>query len=528
MTAVVAPSPWAARLPWAAARATAAPGAALAVPSERLLAAVAALRAADPGLVPVDLAAAGLPAGAGQVVYQLRGSDGARLQLTAEGGEPPPSLAGTWPAADWPEREACELFGARFGERESTAPLLTAAWRQAEAAAAARASGDASADGGDADGTVALPDPGLATPFRLDLRAEVRAGVIRAARACPGLTHSGVEALAERRPFAQLPTLMEALNEQAPFAPALAAVLAIEGLLGLAPPPRCAWVRTVYAEVCRLAAHCAWLAAQCAADAGLRAQALAVRDGLARFLAAGSGRRWATGVHRIGGIDADLPADASARLADLDGRVDALRRDAARRTVDSRGWRRRFAGVAALDAATAAAWWATGPVLRAAGVDVDVRRDCPYLAYGQLDFEVPLGARGDVVDRAGVRLEEMAQGMRLIRQGIDGMPEGPRQLEGPPSPGGTAEWIRHFELWMDGHGWRPPPGADGYWPTESADGELGVYLRADGTGRPRRAHLRSPSLYHFQVAPQLLAGVRCARAPQVVASLNIVAPEMDR
>ena len=496
--------------------------AAMEVSAGRLEPQVEALLAADPTLHLVDLTAVG---GAGtdsplRAVYQLRSAAGNRIRLTATGAGELPGLAHIWPAADWPEREMAGRFGMRIEGREDLRPLFPAP--------PAMVPGEMPPP---PEGEVPIPDPSEATPFRLDLGARLRGGRIETATARPGRLHSGFERLAESRTWAQLPVLAESLNEQAPFVPGLAAILAAEALLGITPPPRCTWVRMLLAEISRIAAHCAWLANLAGPDSVLWGQALTAREAAACFLAAASGSRWATGTQRIGGIAADVPAGAGRLLADLGGAVDRLRADALRGTVGHRDWRRRFSGAGVLDAAEALGAGVTGPAARAAGIDLDVRRTEPYLAYGEVRFGVPTADSGDVVERTRVRIEEMGESLSIARQCLAGAPGGPTLAHEAPRPTvrstEPAELIDHFERWMDGHGYRPER-SDIYLPIESADGELAFYLVSDGAGGPVRVHLRSPSLYHFRVLPALLAGVGYVQAPQVVASLNVIATEMDR
>jgi NADH:ubiquinone oxidoreductase subunit D len=456
-----------------------------------------------------------------QTVLQVRAESGHRWQLTVPDADELPSLSSLWPAATWPQREAVERIGLRLTGEPAPTPLWTAAVR------AAHDEQDGAADGSEPDGWLRLGDPGATTPWRLDLRVQLRQRSIETAQAIPGKTHSDFESLATRHGYPQLPPLAEGLNDQAPFALGLAAILAVEALLGVTPSPRCRRVRMLLAEVSRIGAHCAWLAAQATTDEGLRVDALATREVVAGFLADASGSRWATGVHRIGGIHADVTHNTAGRLEELAVAVDALCAAARRSTIDDRDWCRRFAGAAAVDADTARRWAITGPALRAAGVAHDVRRDAAYLDYCEVDFDVPTGGDGDVADRVAVRLAEMPQSLGICRQCMNEMPDGTLRPQSPPAPLGAAELIGHFELWMDGHGHRPLPGT-AYLPTESADGELAFWLAADGTGKPAAVHLRSPSLYHFQLLEQLLPGTRWEDAPGVVASLNIVAPEMDR
>lgn len=460
------------------------------------------------------------PGSAVEAVMQLRSASGDRSQLTVVDAAEVPSLRPIWPAVAWPQREAVERIGLRcIGE--PLVPLWTAAVR------AAHDEEDGADDGCDPDGSVYLGDAGVTTHLRLDLRATLSGRLVDTVQARPGKTHSGFEALATRHGYAQLAPLAEGLNEQAPCAAGLAAILAVERLLQVQPPPRCRRLRMLLAELSRIGAHCAWLASQAGADEILWGQALVTREAVAHLLADITGRRWATGVHRVGGVAADVTDQTDRLFASLAASVDQLQTSASRRLLEHGGWRRRFAGVAAIDSGTAGKWALTGPALRATGLALDVRRDAPYLDYADLDFDIPVGTRGDVADRVAVRLEEMRQSIRIGRQILADLPDGTSGATAPATPMGTAELIRHFELWMDGHGHRTTHDTV-YCPTESADGELAMWLAADGTGKPAAVHLRSPSLFNFQLLEHLLPGTAWDDAAAVVASLNIVAPEMDR
>ncbi len=460
------------------------------------------------------------PGSVAEAVLQLRDGTGRRWQLLVPDADELPSLSRIWPAVAWPQREAVERLGLRFTGAEIPTPLWTAAVR------AAHDEEDGAEEPGEPDGFLPLGDPGATTPYRLDLRVRLKRRIIEAAQALPGKTHSDFESLATRQGYAQLPPLAEGLNEQAPFAVGLAAILAAEALLCVTPSGRCRRVRMLLAEASRIGAHCAWLATQLLADKGAWGEALAVREAVAALLADISGSRWATGVHRIGGIHADVTDNSPALLAALAIAVEGLCVTARRHTIDNRKWRRRFIGSAAIDAETAQRWALTGPVLRAAGVEFDVRRDAPYLDYDEIDFAIPTGSNGDVADRVAVRLAEMSQSIAICRQCLDNLPAGVL-CQQSSTPLAAAEMIEHFEVWMDGHGHRPSAGTM-YLPTESADGELAFWLAADGTGKPAAVHLRSPSLYNFQLLEHLLPGTGWDFAPDVVASMNIVAPEMDR
>ena len=174
----------------------------------------------------------------------------------------------------------------------------------------------------------------------------------------------------------------------------------------------------------------------------------------------------------------------------------------------------------------------SGPTARAAGVDRDIRSCQSYLTYDQLDFDMPLGSAGDVVDRCIVRLAEMEQSLGLARQALAAS-QGPLHVDDPrivpPStPTSIAPMIHHFELWMEGHGLQPTPDATVFVAIEAPEGELGLLLRSDGTSKPASAHWRSPAHYHFGLLAPLLVGQRLSDARDLVASLNINAAEFDR
>ena len=498
------------------------------VPAEELLSKAESLRAETDGFRLMDWFAWRGPDSRSEVILQLRSAGGRRLQVMVTDVDDIPSLASIWPAVLWPQREAVERLGLRVTTGLPTAQLPTPLWTAAVRAVHDEEEG--ADDGEEADEFLTLGDPGIVTHCRLDLQVQLRRRIIAVARAIPGKTHSGFETLATRQGFAQLAPLAEGLNEQAPYAVGLAAILATEELLEVTPPPQITRLRMLLAEISRIGAHCAWLSVQSAEDEGLAGEALAARESVARLLAEMTGSRWATGVHRVGAIAAALTGHSHAMVAELTGAVDALCRSARNSMIDNPGWRRRYAGIAAVDPKTAVDWGLSGPVLRAAGVAHDVRRDAAYLDYAGVDFDVATGHDGDVADRVSVRLQEMDSSLSICRQCLDGLAVGePRQEKEQADPAlpGTAELIRHFKTWMDGHGHRAPR-TSVYCPTESADGELAFWLAGDGTGKPAAVHLRSPSLFNFQLLEHLLPGIDFSQARGVVASMNIVAVEMDR
>jgi NADH:ubiquinone oxidoreductase subunit D len=177
----------------------------------------------------------------------------------------------------------------------------------------------------------------------------------------------------------------------------------------------------------------------------------------------------------------------------------------------------------------------TGPCLRASGVEWDLRKVEPYSSYGDFDFDVPVGSKGDVYDRYLVRMEEMVQSCRIVEQALDNLPDGPVNVDDykivlPPKAdayGNIEGLIHHFKIMMDGHGIQPPVG-EVYCATESPNGELGFYIVSDGSGKAYRIRIRPPSFFNFQAVPHMIEGGMVSDIVAVLGSLNIIAGELDR
>jgi len=511
------------------------------------------------------------------LIYQLYStSRRSRLRLAVplpDEAPEPDTATGIWPAAGWFEREVHDLFGIRFrgqpnidrlllpgdflhwplrkdyplqglGEREllsrgvaggeDSGPAELAAWF---------ASHPHGEDGGveEEEAQTAFLEWGLQHPGgRGDLRfaLELEGERILRARPDPGYLHAGLEKLGEHRSFQQLVPIAERLNPFSPFCCGLAFALSAEELLQLEVPQKGRHIRIVLAELTRIGAHLAWLAEQARAAGGETAslRAAGLREQLGELLSALTGSRTAAGFLRIGGVRGELlPAGMEAVtvfLTELRRGIDAIHLT----LTDSGIWRERVRGVGGITAAGAIAGGASGPVLRGAGVACDARRDTPYAGYEEFDFEVVVGTAGDVYDRYLVRMEELVQSGGIVSQAIEGMPEGDCALEDarlfPPAKERVQmdmeSLIHHFELWMDGHGLRPPVGGEACVPTEAPGGECSFCLFSDGTDKPYRMRVRTPSFAHFQLFPQLLKGARLADVGTILESLNIVASEVDR
>jgi len=501
------------------------------------------------------------------------------------------TVVGIWPAAGWLERETYDMFGIGFqghpdlrrillpvdfvhhplrkdyplrgrGERGETkagtppeALLLSATPAGKEAPILPEDPGFADLEAWLAERGAALPGDAEreeeaqiavlnlgpqhpTTRGSLRMVLEIEGEKVLRATPDPGYAHAGFEKLGENHTYTQHVPVADRMNELAPFGSSLAFVLAAEKLMGLEVPRRGQYIRVVLNELSRIAAHLAWVGEQ-ALEAGSQAAfacAFEQRERLCDLFEAVSGARTMTGFVRIGGVAEDLPASFAGAM---EGFLKGLRRaldEIHSLLTHNRVWVERARGVGTISAAAGIAWGLSGPVLRGAGVARDVRQDQPYSAYEDFDFEVVVGSAGDAYDRYLVRLEEVGQSGRIAAQALRQLPDGPCCVEDAkvsPPPKSEVETrvealIHHFKLWMDGHGLRAPAGEEVYLPTETPGGELGYYLVSDGTDRPCRMRVRTPSFMHYQVLPRLLEGLTLADVGIVLGSLNIAAGEVDR
>ncbi len=350
-----------------------------------------------------------------------------------------------------------------------------------------------------------------------------------------GFAHRGTEKLVEQKTWLQALAYFDRLDQAAPISQAHAFVLAVERLAGIVPPPRGQALRVLFAELGRIANHL--LAVTGAArDLGAItpcAWAHAARETLMGFCERVSGARLATGYLRPGGVMRDLPPGLAEQiLADL-GRLAAVIDDIDALVTENRVFKQRTVDVAVVTAGQALDWGLTGPVLRASGVAWDLRKAQPYDAYGGIAFDVPVGQTGDCYARTLVRIEEMRQSLRIVRQCLDTLPDGPvavddRTVTPPPrdeldgSIEAMIDHVRHYTAGLH------VPAGETYVAVEAPKGEFGVYLVADGTGRPYRCRIRSPGFAHLQALNMMVAGHLVADTVAAVGSLDLSVAEIDR
>jgi NADH-quinone oxidoreductase subunit D len=352
-----------------------------------------------------------------------------------------------------------------------------------------------------------------------------------------GYLHTGMEKTGEDLTYLQGPTNTTRMDYASPIFNELVFCMAAEKLLGIDGdiPPRATWIRMLMCELNRIASHLLFLATN-GMDIGAVSMMLygwREREEVLRFFEKVTGLRMNHNYVRVGGVAADLPSgwrDDVLRLLDLiPPRLDEY--DTL--MTDQPIWRERLQGVGVITPEEAFALGATGPILRSTGVPWDLRRDQPYLAYDQVEFDVIVGSYGDTFDRYAIRLAEVRESMRIVRQILDLLPEGDYRIQDrkvtPPPRGRIDESmeaiIHHFKIFTEG--FKVPEG-EVYVAIESPRGELGCYMVSDGTSKPYRMHIRGPSFYNLQTLPHMMRGGLIADAVAVISSVDPIMGEVDR
>jgi NADH-quinone oxidoreductase subunit D len=333
---------------------------------------------------------------------------------------------------------------------------------------------------------------------------------VQAAEASIGYLHRGIEKLAESRKYHQVATLLDRADYVSGLHTETAFALAAEQLGEIEVPAKASWIRSLCMELNRIASHAVWIGTF-GMDAGAMAPFLYMmrdREALLDILESVSGGRMMFNYVRPGGVFEDLPAGIDEKIRRWLSTFDTYLDEWDALLGGNEIFQIRLKNVGLISRETALAFGLTGASLRGSGIDFDVRKAAPYCAYPGLDFEVPLGGRGDCWDRYVVRVGEMRQAARMIRQLVDGMPEGDFRAKMPKV-------------------YKAPAG-EAYAAVESPRGELGVHVISDGGLTPRRMRLRAPSYYNLSIIDEALAGGLIADAVVIMASLDIVLGEIDR
>ncbi len=353
-----------------------------------------------------------------------------------------------------------------------------------------------------------------------------------------GYLHSGFEKLGEHLDYNQYVTVTDRMNYISPMANNVAWHMAVEKLLGIDVPPRCQYLRVIISELARISDHLVCVGAM-GLDTGAFTYFLYAfnpREQLYDIFEALCGARFTNSYTRVGGLMHDASPKAIAMIRDFLAGFPKVLDDLERLLNRNRIFVDRTHGVGVLSHEEAVNRSCTGPVARASGVTRDLRKDEPYLAYRDFDFQVCCATAGDCYARYLVRLAEMRESAKIIRQAIENLPAGPVNipiddrvaLPAKRQVYSTIEGlISHFELVMSNRGFTVP-NDEVYCASEAPNGELGFYLVGDGSNRAYRARCRPPSLIHFAVFPSLIRGHRLSDVVAVLGSLNIIAAELDR
>jgi NADH-quinone oxidoreductase subunit D len=350
-----------------------------------------------------------------------------------------------------------------------------------------------------------------------------------------GFLHTGIEKTAEAKFYQQVVTLTDRIDYLCPMTNNLCYVLAVEKLLEMEPPARAQWIRVLLNELTRIASHLVWLGTQ-ALDMGAMSVFLYCfreREEILRIFENVAGQRMMTSYFRIGGLSMEPPLDFFARVkkfaSTFNEKVDEYEGLLTTNSI----WIGRTKGVAHISAEDAIALGVTGPSLRASGVDWDLRRDMPYSSYEKFQFKVPVSTGGDVYTRYLLRIEEMRQSIGIVKQALEGMPEGPVKMDAPKVVLPDREKMKtqmealiyHFKIVTEG--FAVPPG-EVYQAVESPRGEMGYYIVSDGTAKPYRVHMRSPSFANMQALNTMCVGRLLADVVAAIGSIDIVLGEIDR
>jgi NADH-quinone oxidoreductase subunit D len=350
-----------------------------------------------------------------------------------------------------------------------------------------------------------------------------------------GLLHRGTEKLIEHKTYLQALPYFDRLDYCSPLAMEYSYVLAIEKLLDLEVPLRGQYLRVLFAELTRICNHMLNLGAH-VMDVGAMTPNIwvfEIREQCLEFFERASGARMHSAWFRPGGVHQDVPLKLLTDIADWLDEFPTLFEDAMSLVVGNRIFKQRNVNIATVSKDDAVRWGFSGPVLRGSGVAWDLRKSQPYDVYDRMDFDVPVGTSGDCYDRFMVRVEEVRQSARIMRQCLNEMPDGPvasndRKIV-PPKRAEMKQsmeaLIHHFKLYTEGF---HVPAGEVYVATESPKGEFGVYLVSDGTNKPYRCKIRPTAFSHLQAMDFMTKGHMLPDATAILGAIDIVFGECDR
>ncbi|HEY7439548.1 MAG TPA: NADH dehydrogenase (quinone) subunit D [Acidimicrobiia bacterium] len=350
-----------------------------------------------------------------------------------------------------------------------------------------------------------------------------------------GYLHTGMEKTGEQLTYVQGATNVTRMDYASPLTNELVFAMAVERLLDVEVPERAVWARMLLVELGRMASHLLFQATN-GMDVGAVSMMLygwREREEVLRLLEMITGLRMNHNFIRPGGIAADLPDGWEERVLEVCDIVAAGVNDYDELLTQNPIWLDRMVGVGTITTEEALALGTTGPILRSTGMPWDLRKAQPYLAYDQVDFDVIYTDNGDCYDRYRIRLYEIAESIKIVKQCVDRMPKGDYRVQDkkitPPPRSRIDEsmeaLIHHFKLFTEG--FRVPAG-ETYACAESPRGEIGCYLVSDGTGKPVRVHVRGPSFYNLQSMDPMIKDRLVADAIAIISSVDPIMGEVDR
>ena len=369
----------------------------------------------------------------------------------------------------------------------------------------------------------------------LRLVLEMDGEVVERADPHIGLLHRGTEKLIEHKTYLQAVPYFDRLDYVAPMNQEHAFALAVEHLLDIEAPPRAQYIRVLYSEIGRITNHLLNITTMIL-DVGAFTPffwAFEEREILMEFYERASGARMHAAYFRPGGVTSDLPPDLLSDIGAWNKRFPKVIDDIESLITENRIFKQRTVNIGSTTPAEAFDWGFTGPMLRAAGVAWDLRRNQPYEVYDELDFSIPVGTSGDCYERYLVRMAEMRESVKIIDQCLAAMPDGPvKVVDNKISPPSRSQMknsmealIHHFKLYTEGY---HVPAGETYAAVEAPKGEFGVYLISDGSNKPYRCKIRAPGFAHLQALDYVSRGHMLADAVANLASMDIVFGEIDR
>ena len=490
------------------------------------------------------------------VVYHLFGSSDSRrvrVKTQLSDGESIPTATTIWKSADWFEREAYDMFGIIFSGHPNLRKILThhqfvghplrkdyEADRQQHCNSVLPIHFDNTPEqrGDQLDGRFVPINIGPSHPAMhgtLRVMAELDGETVVRANCEIGYLHRCFEKMAETHPYNQVIPYTDRLNYCSAPMNNVAYCKAVERLMGVEVPARAQAMRVILCELSRIIDHVVSVGTGGVDLGALTAffHLFTYREKVYSLFEKLCGARLTVSMTRIGGMAQDAPDgwfdDILVFCNEMSDGIDEI----SKMLLDNKIFIKRTQGVCPITAENAINWGYTGPLLRATGVNLDLRKAAPYYGYENYDFDVPVGTSGDIYDRYLVRIEEMRQSIRIIRQVCKNMPGGDYTIrdKGIVLPekkdvyGNIEGLMNHFMLVIKGL--RPPAG-ELYDATEAANGELGFYLISDGSANPYRLKVRPPCFAIYQSFPEVVKGAMLADAIATVASMNVIAGELDR